>query len=167
MIDPIKMKHHNFKHGKTGTPLYMKWSGMKSRCYDPNEVSYKHYGGRGITVSADWMDFRNFERDMGGSFKKGLSLERIDNEKGYSKDNCKWIPLNQQAGNRRNVRHFLHNGAMKTVRELSELSGIAHKMLYYRITQYGWPVELAMSLPASLGNKYKAHKALPYGRVEK
>lgn len=140
---------------------------MKSRCYDPNETSYRNYGGRGITVSNEWMDFMNFERDMGETYQEGLSLERIDNEKGYSKENCKWIALNEQSRNRRNVRHFEYQGHMKTVRELSELSGLPHKLIYYCLTVYGWSVENAISFPASLGNKYKVNKPLPYGKVER
>lgn len=67
------------------------WHSMLRRCYDPNRNNYKHYGGKGVTVSKEWLSFQTFISDMNSSFSEGLELERLDNTKGYGKDNCIWI----------------------------------------------------------------------------
>ena len=82
-------------HGLTGTPIYNKWKMMRRRCEDPAHEKYIYYGGRGVTVCVEWSSFENFYADMGASFKKGLSLDRIDNSKGYSIDNCRWVTLEE------------------------------------------------------------------------
>lgn len=81
---------------------YNAWRDMTARCSDTAHKSYSYYGGRGITVCLEWkLDFLNFLGDMGQSPYTNLSLERIDNMKGYSKDNCKWATWSEQMLNRR------------------------------------------------------------------
>jgi hypothetical protein len=83
-------------------PLYPTWSNMKQRCYNPNRPDYERYGKRGITVCDTWInDFWAFVKDMGDR-PKGYSLERIDNSKGYSPDNCRWASTQEQSENKRN-----------------------------------------------------------------
>lgn len=86
------------------TPTYNSWRGMKQRCLNPNHEHYSRYGGRGITVCKAWLKFENFLEDM-GERPLGKTLERKDNDKGYSKANCCWATrrvqrLNQQPHNR-------------------------------------------------------------------
>lgn len=85
----------------TKHPLYVRWCGMKARCYSPKHHKFKDYGARGITVCESWKEsFIKFIDDM-GECPKGYSLDRIDNDKGYCKENCKWSSPIEQANNRR------------------------------------------------------------------
>ena len=88
-------------HGVTKHRLYYIWFGLVDRCTSIKNNRYKDYGGRGITVCEEWLDVKNFIEDMYPSYMEGLSLDRIDNDKGYSLDNCRWADRTTQAINRR------------------------------------------------------------------
>ena len=87
------------KHGKYGSGSYRSWLKMKDRCLNPAHVYSKHYGLKGIGICKKWMEFEGFYEDMGDR-PSGFSLDRIDNNLGYFKDNCRWIPLRDQPKNR-------------------------------------------------------------------
>lgn len=95
-----KLIEMSITHGKTDTRLYSIWSNMKSRCYNPNVDCYKHYGGRGITVDTLWQTFDGFIENLPEGYDDKLELDRIDNEKGYSIENCKWSTRSEQCMNR-------------------------------------------------------------------
>lgn len=98
------------KDGKTEHPLYPIYDGMKQRCYNPNNRKYHLYGGKGIQMSVSWLDsFWNFVRDMGDR-PYGASIERLDGNKGYNKQNCVWASPRQQARNTDTYRNNIRTG---------------------------------------------------------
>ena len=136
------------KHGLHQTPTYHVWEAMKARCLKPSHPSFKDYGGRGITVCAEWMDFRGFFRDMGLK-PVGLTLDRIDNDGPYCKANCRWATRKEQQGNRRNSRLVTYRGRTQTIEAWAVECGFKSSgVLYNRIVQLGWPVERAIEQPA-------------------
>ena len=125
------------KHGESRKKReHYLWIQMKQRCTNPKLDSYKNYGGRGIKVCDRWKTFLNFICDM-GRCPFGYTLERIDSNKDYCPDNCKWATRKEQARNTRRNRFVIFNGARKTVAQWSEESGLGYACLYGRMTG-GW-----------------------------
>ena len=90
-------------HGMTNTKIYETWGNIKQRCLNPSNPHYHNYGGRGITINKDWLDFKVFHRDVGDR-PEGMELERKDNNKGYNKENCIWTTRSEQNRNKRKVK---------------------------------------------------------------
>lgn len=132
-----------FKHGMSGTPMHGAWKQMIQRCENQKDPAYHNYGGRGITVCDEWHDFSQFLADM-GMRPKGFQLDRTDNEKGYSKGNCRWVTAKVNLNNRRGNNLISFNGETLTIHQWSEKLGIPPTTITYRLKQ-GWPIEKVLS----------------------
>lgn len=105
-----KLNANRATHGLRKHRLYNTWAMMLDRCNNPKNKRFKDWGGRGIKVCERWHDVRNFINDMFSTFKEGLTLDRIDNDKWYSKDNCKWSNRSEQALNKRVIGKVPYRG---------------------------------------------------------
>lgn len=122
-------------------PLYNTWNLMRSRCNTESNKLYKFYGGRGISVCEEWKNFDKFVEDMGSSYSEGLTLDRVDNNGDYSKENCRWATKKEQANNRRSNRIIEHDGTSMTIAQWAELSGLKPSTFRQRFYVYKWPFE--------------------------
>lgn len=137
---PISGKYPISINGKI-TRIYRKWSSMIRRCSDP---SNKNYYGKSIDVCERWKGrngFDNFVDDMGEP--NGLTLERVDNSKGYSPDNCKWATWKEQASNRSPGGNRIEG----SLRQKAIASGLPYSVVYQRVRIHGWTEEKALSTP--------------------
>lgn len=138
----------NVTHKLSRTRLYRTWAGMKQRCYNPKASHYRHYGGRGIKICDEWLyDFRSFyDWAMGNGYQENLSIDRIDNDKGYYPENCRWVPMSVQLGNRSNSLHITVNGQTKELKEWCKQFGVKYHKAYIRIRRDRWTPEEALGL---------------------
>ena len=129
-------------HGDTTSRLYSIWAGMKSRCFNPNIHSYKHYGGRGITVCDEWknsyIDFKKWALENG--YDESLTLDRIDVNGNYEPSNCRWATQKQQARNTRFNNIIELNGESHCISEWAEILGIGNGLILHRVKR-GLPPE--------------------------
>ena len=131
---------------------------IKQRCYNPNTINYKDYGGRGITMCKEWLDEELIITDIGKStkgwnsfktwalkngYQEDLTIDRIDNSKGYSPENCRWISRKEQANNRSTNHLITYRGKTQTMKQWSEELGIDYGVIIQRITVRKWPVNKA------------------------
>jgi len=123
-------KEINTTHGMVGSRPYNIWRGMKTRCNNPNSIRFDNYGGRGIKYDPRWEEFSNFWNDMKDAYSDGLSLERIDNNANYSKENCNWVTVKEQNMNKTNTVRFRFNGVTKSLIDWAESLGVASWYLY-------------------------------------
>jgi len=132
-------------------PTYRSWAHMKERCFNKNVKEYKWYGERGITVCKEWLEFKNFYEDMGDKPDE-LQLDRIDNNKGYYKNNCKWSTKKEQCNNRRDNIFVSVNGAKISFTDLAEMFGITFSALYKRLYVHKWELRRALTKPMIIRN---------------
>lgn len=141
-------KNMVYKHGLSNTDLYSVYRSMISRCYDKNHRFYKNYGGRGITICNEWLNnFKLFyDWALANGYRKGLSIDRIDNNKGYFPNNCRWATQKEQMNNIRNNKIYTYNGKTQTVSQWAEELGWGRTTLDNRL-RAGWSFEKAVSTP--------------------
>lgn len=129
------------KHGCSPKRLYLIWTEMKRRCFSPNCRSYPNYGGRGISVCDAWRHSFSSFRDwaLANGYAENLTINRIDNDAGYSPENCTWSTMKAQANNRRSSRIITFDGKSHTVAEWSDLLGVPYPTLLWQFNNH--PVE--------------------------
>lgn len=126
-------------------PWYGSYHSMMDRCYRKTSANYKFYGGRGISVCDEWQNAKMFgEWAENNGYIPGLSLDRIDPDKDYSPDNCRWVTAYEQANNRRNTLFLTANGETHTISEWSRITGIKRSTINNRIFR-GWTHERALT----------------------
>lgn len=130
-----------------GTPEYLAWLSMRSRCTNPQHKAFHNYGGRGITVCSEWLEnFESFYRDLGPRPGPGFSLDRVDNNLGYFAGNCRWSTKKEQANNVRHNRVLIFNGEPLTLAEAADKFKIKYSTLKRRLDQ-GLSPEEAVTRP--------------------
>lgn len=144
----------NGKH----TKLYKIWCGIKRRCQNYDASHYKYYGKRGICVCDEWThNFRPFyEWAISNGYQDGLTIDRIDNDKGYSPENCRWATITEQNRNKRCNTIFSYRGVAKTLAEWSDIVDIDPHMISGRVKR-GWSFEDAITIRPNKHNHYPNH----------
>lgn len=141
---------NNRKNDLRGTHFYRIWERMDRVCYSKADFRYPLYGGRGIEIL--WDNFYQFRDDMYPSYlehlgehgKLNTTIDRIDSNGHYCKENCRWATRKEQAINRRSTIHLTHNGETKTLEDWAKSIGIRRHALWLRLYRYKWPIERAL-----------------------
>lgn len=133
-------------HGLKLHPLRRIWERMKERCYYTKHVYYHRYGGRGIRICERWLSLENFVADNESRWRKGLSIERVNNDGDYSPENCVWIPMRQQGRNKGNSVRLTLNGETKLLMDWAKERNVSVNALYLRKLA-GWSDEEALTIP--------------------
>ncbi len=150
----LAQKQNCYIHGFRRTPFYKSWSSMKERCNNRNSIAFTNYGGRGIRVCERWLSFENFMQDMYESYQlhvqvfglKNTTLERVDVNKNYNKQNCRWATNEEQSRNRRNNVLLTFNKKTQCMAAWADEVNIGASVIYKRLKR-GWSVEKALTTP--------------------
>jgi hypothetical protein len=134
----------NLTHGQTNSRTYRIWSGIVTRCTNPNRREYKWYGGKGVQVCSKWMTFEGFLDDMGPA-PVGMSIDRIDSSGHYELKNCRWATTSEQINNRSNTIRLTFEGQTKTLTQWAREIDVPYGTLKSRI-RLGWPTERILGL---------------------
>lgn len=139
-----RMVEGNLKHGMRHSPVFESWAHMKQRCDNPNDKGYKNYGGRGISYCSEWNDFSVFLKwSLENGYESGLTIDRINNNKDYTPENCRWATRYQQSNNRRCNVKITYNGETHTLSQWCKLLDLKYPRTYYRVVVKGWGAEQA------------------------
>lgn len=130
-----RVKHGGYMGGKE-RPAHYTWRSMVARCTNPNHKAYGYYGRRGITVCERWMSYENFVADMGEP-PEGMSLDRVDNDKGYEPGNCRWATRSEQQKNKTSTKTYSNGSFVGSLVECARLIGISKELAHWRWKQHG------------------------------
>lgn len=153
---------NNLRHGDSHTRFHDLWRDMRGRCSIPTKTSYKNYGARGISVCNEWEVYEKFKSDMHKSYlkhvkmfgEKQTTLDRINVDGNYSKENCRWATYKKQMNNTRRNHKITIGKKTKTMQEWSELYKISHDRVEVRINKLKWDPEKALKTPIRKTKKY-------------
>lgn len=135
-------------HGGSDTRLYRIWRGMKSRCYLKNVSNYKYYGGKGVKVCDEWLDFSNFQKwAFQNGYAEDLSIDRIDENGNYEPSNCRWVKQNTQVRNRSMSRMITWNGKTQLIVDWARELGFNYETLRIRINKWGVEKAFTTKIP--------------------
>jgi len=130
------------KHGLARTPFYEVWTQIKKRCFSPKDKSFKYYGGRGIKLCNKWLCFESFKNDMYENYlkhkknNKTTTIERINNNKNYSHENCRWATMGEQSRNTRRTKMITYNGKTLCILDWAKELGVVYITLYNRLKKH-------------------------------
>jgi hypothetical protein len=153
------------KHKLCKSRIYQIYARMKNVCYNKHSKDYAKYGGRGIDICKEWLGENGFINFYNWSIKNGFNenlsskectIDRIDNNKGYFPDNCRWTTLKVQQNNTRRNHYISYNGTTQTVAQWAESLNMNYTTLHERLRK-GWSVEKSLSQPKQL-HRYKNDK---------
>ena len=132
------------------TRLYKAWENMHTRCSNPRHKNYRHYGGRGIGVCDEWSDSVTFiSWALRNGYRDDLYLDRVDNNKGYSPENCRWATRKEQENNKRTNHIITINGVKKNVTQWTETMGFHENLIFSRLSR-GWTPKEAVLIPTGM-----------------
>lgn len=155
----------NYKHGGKNTRLFHIWQNMRDRCNREKNKQYKDYGARGIKVCTEWetsfVAFRNWSIKHG--YDETLTIDRIDNDKGYCPDNCKWSNKYEQSNNKRTSRLLTYNGETKTLAQWCRLLALNYGTVASRLHRGKMSIDLLFS-KADFNKNKKLYKELKLGK---
>lgn len=138
------LRQKQTKHGLRHTPAHKSWCDMKRRCDSPKSTSYANYGGRGITYDPKWKDFIQFFADMGPPKRRNHSLDRIDVNGNYCKENCRWTTQTVQCNNKRNNTYLTHNGKTQSLADWARELYVKPNTISCRLRN-GWDIARALT----------------------
>jgi hypothetical protein len=158
----INFNHKEIKSMETHSRISEIFRSMKKRCYNPKNRNFKNYGSRGIKLCEEWnsrelvkisgfhytkgyLAFKKWALENG--YKDGLTIDRIDNEKGYSPENCRWVTIKEQANNKRSNRFITYKGKTQTMKQWCEELNLNYGTIKERITKSNWDCKKAFETP--------------------
>lgn len=154
-----KVAKKKTRHGKSYTRIHNIWCGIVGRCSNPNIRCWKYYGGRGIEICDRWRVFENFYADMGEPPTSKHEIDRINPDGNYEPSNCRWATRVEQVRNRRNAIKVEYAGELRSIGEISEITGVRSPLIASRLRK-GWPVNLAAETPTSISGRLARKKLL-------
>ena len=131
----------NYPKELLNSRLYKIWQNMKSRCSNPKVTAYAEYGGRGISYCKEWETFAGFLDTMPAGYSSELTIDRVNNQKGYSPSNCRWATPQEQSNNTRRNRIVEYKGKTYTLATLVRELGLKSSTVRQRYYVYKWPIE--------------------------